>query len=278
MINTRAAIVIVTLACPGSAFAQEKQGDHWKHVPPLATACFSDDDFLGKLNAASTAIQAEIEKQDKINAAAKERFDNMDMMEKAQRMQTFMMKNPQAAMRMMQANEAAGAAASSAVSEEAETVQRLSAERERLEATFHAALAEAVKPVHGRRDALIEAKTVPVGEVQELAFTTAADHTQYVQLIEEENATIAKACVPFFGAGGSFHKWLASWRTEVIERNITAGATADIVVMQMEAMDLPGGGYRSTNPLQQVSNHVKAIGDVYGKRPSKVIPRIGLKR
>jgi hypothetical protein len=181
-------------------------------------------------------------------------------------------------MRMMQANEAAGGAAASAASEGNETVPRLRAERERLEATFHAALAEAVKPVHARRDALIEAKTVPVGEVQEPAFVTAADHAQYVQLIEEENATIAKACVPFFGPNGSFHRWLASWRTEVIERNITAGATADIVVMQMEAIDLPGGGYRSTNPLQQVANHVKAISDVYGKRPSKVIPRIGLKR
>ncbi len=51
----------------------------------------------------------------------------------------------------------------------------------------------------------------------------------------------------------------------------------DIVVMQMAAMDLPGGGYRSANPLQQVSNHLAKIGEVYGKRPGKVVPTIGIR-
>jgi hypothetical protein len=52
----------------------------------------------------------------------------------------------------------------------------------------------------------------------------------------------------------------------------------DLVVMQMEAMDLPGGGYRSTNPLQQVALHVRTIRDVYGKRPARAQPRLELKK
>ncbi len=276
-IATAALIAIAPLVAANPAFGQAAQGDDWKFVPPLVTTCFSDDGFSETLNAAQDAIQAEIAKQEEINAAAKEKFDNMDPMEMAQRMQEFLMKDPQAAMKMLQAEQAAGAAAASAVTEGNEDVQRLDAELESLKASYGAALEEAVQPVHARQDELIEAKTVPVGEVQEPMFVNAADHEQYVQLIAEENAAIEKACAPFFGANGTFPQWLESWRTDVVEKMIIAGEDTDILVMQMAAMDLPGGGYRSTTPLQQVGNYVRKIGDVYGVRPMKVNPTIGLR-
>jgi hypothetical protein len=270
-------IAFTALAPARIAFAQATQGDHWKHVPPLATTCFANDDFLDELDAATTAINAEIEKQDKMNAVAKEKFDNMDMMEKAQHMQAFMVKNPQAAMRMMQANESAGAAATSAVSEGNERVKRLTAALKRLQSDFETAMNAAVQPVTARQDEFIKARAT-FGGHEGAWFTNADAYAQYVKLIEQENAAIETACQPFFGANGSFHKWLASWRSEVTERNITAGVTTDLVVLQMEAMDLPGGGYRSTNPLQQVGLHVRTIGDVYAVRPRRAEPRLELKR
>lgn len=261
------------------ALAQATPGDHWKYVPALPTTCSANDGFAGKLETASTTIGAEIEKQNRINAAAKEAFDKMDMMEKAQRMQAFMMKNPQAAAKMFQTEQAAGAAATSGMTEGNEAVMRLTAELERLQAGFRADLEQAVKPVQAKQEALIRAKTELVGEVQERSFTNAADYAQYVQLIEEENAALAQACAPHFSANGPFHRWLASYRTEVTERMIAAGGDAtDVVVMQMAAMDLPGGGYRSTNALQQVANHVSMIGKVYGVRPVRVTPRVPLHR
>jgi hypothetical protein len=277
-VRTGAFIAIAAIAAPISAFAQAPQRDHWKHLPPLTTACFSDDDFLAKLDAATIAINAEIEKQEKINAAAKAKFDAMDMMEKAQRMQAFMMKNPQAAAKMFEANDAASTAATSAATGLDGNTTRLTAELERLKATFRSALEEAVKPVRARRSALIEAKTVAVGEVGEPMFTNAADHAQYVKLIEEENAAIEKACAQFFGASGSFQTWLASWRTEVTEKVITAGASTDVVGIQLEAMDLPGGNYRSTTPLQQVGNYLRQVREVYGVRPNRVRPTVELKK
>ena len=273
-----ALVTSASLASASHALAQAAQGDHWKFMPPLATACFTEDGFTEKLGAARNTINAEIEKQDKINAAAKEKFDNMDMMEKAQRMQAFMMKNPQAAAKMLQGQQQAADAATGAVSEGSESARGLTAELERLKTAFRGALDAAVKPVQDKQAALIKAKTVLVGEVQAPMFTNAADYGQYVQLIAEENAAIEKACAPFFGANGSFHKWIASWRAEVTEKTIVAGASADVVVMQMEAMDLPGGGYRSTNPLQQVGNHVHQVVQVYGVRPSRVQPTVGLKK
>lgn len=81
-------------------------------------------------------------------------------------------------MMMMPAEQAAGAAATSAVTGGNESVARLATELERLEASFRAALERAVKPVPVRREALIEAKTVLVGEVQEPPFANAADHAR----------------------------------------------------------------------------------------------------
>lgn len=275
-IGTAAVVAIAPLVAANPAFGQAVQGDEWQFVPPLVTTCFSNDGFSETLSAAYDTIQAEIAKQEEINAAAKEKFDNMDPMEMAQRMQEFLMKDPQAAMKMMQADQA-GAAAVSAVEEGNENVPRLDSELERLNASFRAELEAAVQPVRAKQDELIAAKTVPVGEAQEPMFVNAADHEQYVQLIAEENAAIEKACAPFFGANGTFQQWLESWRTDVVEKMITAGEDTDIVVLQMAAMDLPGGGYRSTTPLQQVGNYVRKIGDVYGVRPWKVNPTIGLR-
>ena len=277
-IRRGAFFAIAAVAAASAASAQAPQGDHWKYMPALATSCFSDDGFAEKLGAAREAINAEIEKQDKINAAAKEKFDNMDMMEKAQRMQAFMMKNPQAAAKMLQGQQQAADATTGAVSEGNESAKGLTAQLERLKRDFRAALDAAVKPAQDKQTALVKAKTVLVGEVQAPMFTTAADYGQYVELIDEENAAIEKACAPFFGANGSFHKWIASWRAEVTEQTIVAGASTDVVLMQMEAMDLPGGGYRSTNPLQQVGNHVQKIREVYGVRPNRARATVGLKK
>ena len=272
------ALVAVTVLAQGSrAFAQTAQGDPWRLVPPLPTACFADDDFSSRLDAAMNTINTEIEKQDKVNAAAKEKFDNMDMAEKAQRMQAFMMKDPQAAMKMMQAQQATGTAATSAVSDGDESVKRLTPEGQRLKANLRTTLEDAAKPVQARVTALIKAKTVSVGEAAVPMFTTAADHAQYVQLIAEENAAVERACAPFFGANGSFHKWLGNWRTDVTEKLITAG-DGDAVVLQMQAMDLPGGGYRSTNPHRQVANYLQIVREAYRVRPARVQPKVELRK
>ena len=252
--------------------------DHWRLVPTPPTSCFDGDGFSDRVNAARTAMDVEIEKQQKINEAAKERFDAMDMMEKARRMQAFMMKDPQAAMKMMQAEQAGGTAITTAIAEAGESAPRLDAELERLQGAFRAATEQAVKPIVARQKQLVDAKTTPFGEAAIPMFTSAADHAQYVQLIAEENAAFERACAPFFGANGSFHKWASSYRTEVAEKLIGDGSGDAIMIMQMQAMDLPGGNYRSTNTLKQASNFASRLGAVWGIRPSKSTPRVELKK
>jgi hypothetical protein len=271
---------VITLASIGTAtnvFAQTAQADAWKLVPAAPAACFSDDGFEDKVAAAKTAIDADMEKQEKVNAAATERFNNLSGAERAQRMQAFMMKDPQAAMKMLQGEQAAGIALATAVSEADAASQRLEAELPNLHDSFRAAVERAVQPVRARTDALIKAKTVLAGEAQVPMFTTAADHAQYVQLVAEENAAIEQACAPFFGANGSLQKWLASYRTEVTNK-LSGGDQPDFMIIQMAAMDLPGGGYRSTAALMHARNYVQQMSVVYAARPIHVQASLGIRR
>ena len=259
--------------------AQAPPSDPWKMLPALPTTCFAEDGFSEKLHAASESIKAEVERQKKVNDEAKKQFDNMDMMEKAQRMQAFMMKNPQAAARMLQAEQATGDAAAAAMPEIEQTAVRLEAERKQLLTSFETAADQAVKPVRTRQEQLIAAKTIGGGQQQaHHRFASAADQAQYVQLVAEENAAYEKACAPYFGTGGSFHKWLSRYRTEVVERALALGQ-GDFMVTQMEAVGLPGGGYRSTAPLEKVDLYLnQQVRPVFDVRRSKVQPNVEPKR
>jgi hypothetical protein len=278
-VRCAAAVAIMALGAATDVPAQTAQTDAWKRVPAVPTTCYPDDDFVDRLNAASTAIQADIDRQREVNAQATQRFAAMDMMEKAQRMQAFMMKNPQAAMKMMQAEQAAGAAVATSVPEASENAKRLESELQRQQASFVAAAEAAVKPVRAKQQQLIDTKTVAVGEAQISMFTAAADHAQYVQLIAQENAEYEKACAPYFGAGGTFPKWLTSYRTEVIEKLIENGdAGESAMIMQMAAMDLPDGGYRSTYEAEQAINYLNWQRRVYSTRLAKARPVVELRK
>lgn len=262
------------------AAAQGRQGgplDHWTLVPAFATSCYDDDDFLGKLDAAKVALDKEIEKQEKINSAAKEKYDNMDGMEKAQRMQAFMMKDPQAAMKMMQGAQAAGTDGLKTLDEIGASSTRLEAELKQLQAAFSAAADQARKPIRARQDALIKAKSIPDG-IGLPMFTAAADRAQHVQMVAEENAAYERACTPFFGPNGSFHKWASSYRTEVTDKMSGNAEGEDPMVTQFRMMDLPGGGYRSTVPMLHAGNYVLKVREVWNVRQRKTTPWVHVSR
>ena len=84
--------------------------DPWSRVPAFPTSCYSNDDFGDKLTKALDAITVDLARQTKINEDIKAKFDAMDMSEKARRMQAFMMKDPQQAMKYMQAMKSASGA------------------------------------------------------------------------------------------------------------------------------------------------------------------------
>jgi hypothetical protein len=162
-----------------------------------------------------------------------------------------------------------------ALEEVKESGARLESELKRLQAAFLASAEQARKPVIARQDALIKAKTIMMGEASTPAFTAAADHAQYVQLVAEENAAYEGACAPYFGPNGSFHKWATSYRTEVLDKMAGAGAD-DLMALQIQAMGLPGGPYRSITPMEQANDFLRRVREIWAIRLRKTKPSIAL--
>ncbi len=199
----------------------------------------------------------------------------MDGMEKAQRMQAFMMKNPQEAMKIMQAQQAAGATTVANIESADAAMKRMAAQLVADKASYKTAVDNAVKPIRVRVKQLIDTKTVLIGHAAVPEFTAAADHAQYVALMNEDNAEHQRACVPYFGANGKFVKWLNTYRTEVSEKFAGNEESEDAAIaLQLAIMETSAGGYRSTGKLQAVRDYIMVVRGVYSVRQYKVVPSI----
>jgi hypothetical protein len=268
-------VTLIGLLTLGSLVAVQSPRPEWKLVPTMpAGAWYRDDGFEGKAQEAGQAAIAAKDQQDALNAKISEQFDKMDMMEKGQRMQAWMMRNPQAATRMLEASSDADGAAAAA-EELKRSTGRLEKEKEALKKAFDSAVDRAVQPVDARIEALIKAKTQQLKV--DAVFTTDADYGAYVALIDERNAAYEKASAPFFGAGGSFHRWLAAFRSDVTEKALahTDAGTA-MLVQQYAIMDTPSGGYRSTGGYDVVRTYLAHLGDIAGHRRWRATPKVRL--
>ena len=159
----RAPLAAAAFAClsASAALAQTPAAaGPWAKVPALPTTCFQSiatnqpDPFYARLEAAKTAIAADIDRQQAINAKIEEDFNNIDPMEKAQRMQQWMMSNPQEAMAFMQAAQAAPAQASQELESLEQQRQSREAEWNALKKSYEDARIAAYAPAEARRKVL----------------------------------------------------------------------------------------------------------------------------
>jgi uncharacterized membrane protein len=264
------AAVFLTCVLASQGLAQSAATtDPWKRVP-APTSCFVDDGYEAKLHQAREEIAADMEKQEALNATLKEKFDAMDMREKMSRIQAYMMKDPQAAMKMMQAQQADAASMTSGITSAAADEGALRKELETHTANFNSAADALARPFQAQRSEWIKAKAKSTMEGASFVFVSQADLDKYLALFAEENATYEKMCGPFFGANGTFPAWLSAYRTKVTEKMIDAGVKQDATIAtQMAIMDTPTGGYRSTAPLKGVRDYLHEVIQVYALRRHK---------
>ena len=261
------ALVTLLLAWTGAATAQTAARDPWSRVPALPTSYYSDDGFIDRVDQAYDAAVSDIEKQAKINAEIRKSFDQMDATQKMQRMQAYMTKNPQEAMKTMQAMQAAATTTTGGVT--AANNVKLLEELPVYKTNFNLALDKALKPLQARQEEIVKTRTQAISE-GEMGFKTPADAAQYAALVQQENAEYEKICVSYFGPKGSFTTWLASYKQDVAKNLISAGEGNDsAIVMQLAIMDTPTGGYRSTAGLEGVRDYLGKLKDVYSLRHRK---------
>ena len=265
------ALGILLLGCAGAASAQSAAADPWARVPAMPKSYFSDDDFIGKVDTEYAAINGEIDKQATLNAAIKKSFDEMDMTQKMQRMQAYMTKNPQEAMKTMQAMQASANTTTEGVTSTSTNNIRLVEELAGHKTSFNVALDKTLKPLQARQEELIKTRTKAVSE-GELGFKTPADAAQYAALVQQENAEYEKICVSFFGPKGAFTTWLAGYKDNIAKNMIPAGESNDrAIVTQLAIMETPTAGYRSTAGLEGVRDYLGKLRELYSLRRHKKV-------
>jgi hypothetical protein len=249
-------------------------------VPPLSTLCYGFageawEPFIGKLEAAKAAIQADREKQDATNAKIEEDFRNIDPMEMASRMQQWMMSNPDEAMKFMQGQQALAQQVTEDVATLQERSQARDAEWNGVVKRYEDARIQAYAPSQARLDALRGSKTTDRKDLLYPSFFgDPSDSKAEWAAGEAINAAADKAyqslCPQWWGADGQFHAYLKQQKNWFINERIPELERIDAPKLQQYAiMNTPAASYRSTAELEGVTEYLDLVWKVFRERDSK---------
>jgi len=269
----------VAAAFAGFVFAQIVQGatadsGPFAKVPAFPTACYSaNEPFFDKVAAAREAVIADREKQTAINAKIEKDFNGMDMMEKSQRMQQWMMDNPQEAMKFAQASQAVGQQATTVVPELSNQSMQFDRDRDDLMKRYDAAMKQAQAPADARM-AVLDKKLDPVGchfgstecEIPKWAL----DEMDAIQRMRD--AAYQAACPPWWAANGQVQAFFKRKRDWVVTKYLPAYAKNDELMMQQYAiMNTPAASYKSTLPHDQAVKYLDDVYKLYNMRETQPI-------
>jgi len=277
LVRSIAATWCLTLGVPHTVTGQAAAMDPWKKVPPAPTTCFRDDAFDARLQATSQELLADNNRQVALNEKLLARFNSMEPMEKMRRTQEWMMKNPQAAAKMIEASANLGTDAGTTMVDVASTTERLENELQAQKKAFDAAIDQALKPLLAKQEALVKAKTTLIGEARIPVFTTDAAYAEYVAIIGEQNAASEKVCAVYFGPKGTLHAWLDRYRADVLDKKVAFAARNDAALLQQVAIiETPDSRYVSTGPFDAAREYMGRLDHVSRFRRPKATPTIEL--
>ena len=203
-------IAFVLLSVAAGLAAQTPPQDPWMRVPPLPTTCYYDTAFDAIVHRAVEQNNNDYTKQKEINIDVKTKFEQMDMQERMRRMQEFMMKNPQAAAKAMEAQHTAATGMVSDATGADESKQRLDSEFDRTHAAWTAEFDRAAEPWRARRKQLFDTKTELSGPIH--VWTSAEGEAEHNSLIQKENGEYERRCSTYYGPNGTVPTWLATYR------------------------------------------------------------------
>ena len=263
-------VLLVGLAiglCVVASGAPPAAPDPWTKVPPLPTACYSGQDkFAEQITAATDSLSTEIDRQTQINDGLSQALANLDGAEKASRMQTFMMSNPQEAMKILQATQSAGNAYNETGGPREESRQKLEQDLTGLEASYGAALDSARAPFAVKFDDLDKrAKKALVVEGESWVYAPWAK-SEYDALTSQANKAYERACRDWWPASGAFPAWLKRYR-EFVQAGIPLTENLeDAMKAQYTIMGIPSASFRSTVAMNAVLEYMKRASALFEQR------------
>jgi len=250
------------LACflsPAVVAAPPTAADPWARVPALPTSCYAESDgFADALTKAQEALEADLAKQQEQNSAIDVSLSHMEPMATQTRMQNFLMKNPQDAMKYMQETQALGAAVQETVPKNAARQQQLDDEYAALKTKYDAELQAVLAPYQAK----ITALDINDGE----GGNPPAVIAQWVALVKKENEAYEKLCPAWWSAGGRFPAWLAAYKA-FQRRDVPLWERSDAAKKKnFEIMGVPAANFRSTFGMEAVRTYMRKASEVFGAR------------
>lgn len=244
----------------------------WAKVPPLTTACFyGADPFRAKLDAALAAVMAGRDNQLAVNQKIEEEYKSIDPMEKASRMQQWMLDNPQEATKYLQGVQAIGDDFNAQMPAMNAAQQRFKDEESALIKRYHAALDTAYAPGYARFSAL---KT-KLGVDQ--SYPSVKDSGSPDWAMVEENVIMrdldkayAATCPQWWSDTSPTHAWLKAYRDWITKEYIPFYNRISSQNAQSYAiMGTPSASWKAVSDYDGVIMYLKAVSRVFGERREK---------
>lgn len=250
--------------------------DPWALVPAFPGGCYAEDDFSAKIDEASGAVIAEIDRREATNKVLSDRLNQMDPAEQATKMQEYMMSNPEEAMKLMQANADLSQTASDAMVETQAALEKLFAELEQLENQYKAAVATARAPFDAKFKALDERAQKDLVVYGEGWVYAPWAVKEYNALTDQWNAEYERVCRDWWPAGGRFPAWLSRYKESLVRDLIPASEEADRVAagFMVALVATPEASWQPTAGWILVRDYLRQTNAVFAGRSPRPDPHI----
>lgn len=271
MIRAPLAAVACALTCVAAASAQSPAASPFAKAPALPTACYSGDDpFSDQVAAMTAATQADIDRQKAVNQQIEDEFNNIDPMVKAQKMQQWMMSNPQEAMKWAQAQQQLGADTQTVGPEINAATMQFEQEKQGLVSGYEAALKQAAAPADARMNAM-NARLGPNGcgvgdtECSPEPWVVA----EYNAIQQLRDTGYQGVCATYWSATGQVPGYLKRYRDWLTTKWIPSWIKTDEArLSQYAIMNTPAASWKSTIPQETMLKYLEAARGLYAKRRS----------
>lgn len=244
----------------------------WGKVPAFPTACYvsqEQDKFHTKLEAALTAVQADHYKQNDINGKIREDAQNVDPMELTRRMQEYLMKDPQNAMKYMQEIQSLGQGAQAQQQVTFEKEAQLETEEKALIQRYRTALEKSYAPGNARWDALkkklgIAPDSRGPGEsgVPDWAWK------EWEVILREWDRAYQATCAQWWIAAGPMHAHMKRYKDYLVQERIPhyQKHVDEPTLKNYQMMNVSSKGHKSVAEFVAVEDYIKRAGRIFSQR------------
>ena len=135
-------------------------------------------------------------------------------------------------------------------------------------AKFKAEVSPLLKPINDRADAFAKAHTHPC-EGSGGCFNDKADEAQWKLILAERNTVYERMCAGWWGGSGQVHGWLGRYKTFLANEAKSYETNDATLVVQMQIMDSPSGGYRPIYLLEAAYKYADKARTIMAQRPDQ---------